>query len=56
MFNFSEYYKTRFQAPLVDSSVIELPDSPDFISPMDSDLASINYVDSHGHIVDASSF
>lgn len=52
MFNFSEYYKTRFQAPLVDSSVIELPDSPDFISPMDSDLASINYVDSHGHIVD----
>lgn len=52
MFNFSDYYKTRFQAPLVDSSIIELPDTPDFVSPMDSDLASINYVDSNGHIVD----
>lgn len=52
MFNYSEYYKTRFQAPLVDSSIIELPDTPDFVSPMDSDLASINYLDSHGHIVD----
>ena len=52
MFNYLEYYKTRFQAPLVDSSIIELPDTPDFVSPMDSDLASINYVDSNGHIVD----
>lgn len=52
MFNYSVYYKTRFQAPLVDSSIIELPESPDFVSPMDSDLASINYVDSSGHIVD----
>ena len=52
MFNYSEYYKTRFQAPLIDSSIIEIPDSPDFVSPMDSDLANINYVDSHGHIVD----
>lgn len=52
MFNYLEYYKTRFQAPLVDSSIIELPETPDFVSPMDSDLASINYVDSSGHIVD----
>lgn len=52
MFHFVDYYKTRFQAPPVDSSIIELPDTPDFVSPMDSDLASINYVDSNGHIVD----
>lgn len=52
MFNHIEYYKTRFQAPLVDSSIFELPDNPDFVSPMDSQLASINYLDSHGHIVD----
>ena len=52
MFKDKDYYRTRFQAPSVDTSFIGLPDNPDFVSPMDSDLSSINYVDSYGHIVD----
>lgn len=52
MFNLSKYYSSRFQAVVVDTSVSDLPDNPDFVCPMDSQLASINYVDSQGHIVD----
>ncbi len=52
MFKDKDYFRTRFQAPSVDTSFIGCPDNPDFVSPMDSDLSSINYVDSHGHIVD----
>lgn len=52
MFKDKDYFRTRFQAPIVDTSFLGSPDNPDFVSPMDSDLSSINYVDSHGHIVD----
>lgn len=52
MFNLSKYYSSRFQAIVVDTYVSDLPDNPDFVCPMDSQLASINYVDSQGHIVD----
>ena len=52
MFKDKDYFRTRFQAPSVDTSFLGLPDNPDFVSPMDCDLSSINYVDSHGHIVD----
>ena len=52
MFKDKDYYRTRFQAPCVDTSFLVCPDNPDFISPMDSDLSALNYVDSKGHIVD----
>ena len=52
MFKNKDYYRTRFQADLVDTSFLHSPDNPDFISPMDMQLSEINYVDSHGHIVD----
>lgn len=52
MFKDKDYFRTRFQAPLVSTLVQDIPENADFISPMDSDLAAINYVDSKGHIVD----
>lgn len=52
MFKDKDYFRTRFQAPLVSTLVHDIPENADFISPMDSDLAAINYVDSNGHIVD----
>lgn len=52
MFKIKDYYRTRFQAALEDTSFLFDPDNPDFISPMDKDLSAINYVDSHGHLVD----
>ena len=52
MFKIKDYYRTRFQAVLLDTSFFQDPENPDFICPMDKDLSAINYVDSHGHIVD----
>lgn len=52
MFKDLNYYRTRFQANAGNTAVYDQPDNPDFICPMDNDLASINYVDSKGHIVD----
>lgn len=52
MFKNKDYYRSRFQAVIVDTSFFQDPENPDFVSPMDKDLSAINYVNSHGHIVD----
>lgn len=52
MFKNKDYYRTRFMADSINTSVLDQPDNPDFISPMDIELASINFVNSKGHIVD----